>query len=72
VRCCTTSAREEQCHDESPAPGRDPAQASAALGAKHAKPGEQVVALACAGQDLSKYRLRYSHFDRVYKTHEGP
>ncbi|RQO81120.1 DUF2145 domain-containing protein [Acidovorax sp. FJL06] len=47
-------------------------QTSAALDAEHAKSGAQVVALARAGQDLSKYSLRYSHFGWAYKTPEGP
>ena len=47
-------------------------QTSAALDAEHAKSGVQVVALARAGQDLSKYGLRYSHFGWAYKTAEGP
>ena len=34
--------------------------------------GAQVVALGRAGQDLSKYGLRYSHFGWAYKTSEGP
>jgi len=33
--------------------------------------GAQVVLLARAGQDLSKYHLRYSHFGWAYKTPEG-
>ena len=47
-------------------------QTSVALDAEHAKSGVQVVALARAGQDLSKYGLRYSHFGWAYKTAEGP
>lgn len=47
-------------------------QTSAALDAEHAKSGAQVVALARAGQDLSKYGLRYSHMGWAYKTAEGP
>nr|WP_100409004.1 DUF2145 domain-containing protein [Acidovorax sp. 69] len=47
-------------------------QTSAALDAEHARSGAQVVALARAGQDLSKYSLRYSHFGWAYKTSEGP
>jgi hypothetical protein len=34
--------------------------------------GAQVVVLARAGQDLSKYGLRYSHLGFAYKTSEGP
>jgi len=34
--------------------------------------GAQVVLLARAGQDLSQYRLRYSHFGWAYKTPAGP
>jgi len=33
--------------------------------------GASVVLLARAGQNLSEYRLRYSHFGWVYKTPEG-
>ena len=47
-------------------------QTSAALDAEYAKSGVQVVALARAGQDLSKYGLRYSHMGWAYKTPEGP
>ena len=47
-------------------------QTSAALDAEHAKSGTRVVALGRAGQDLSKYGLRYSHFGWAYKTPEGP
>ncbi|MBV8621682.1 MAG: DUF2145 domain-containing protein [Curvibacter sp.] len=34
--------------------------------------GAQVVVLARAGQDLSKYHLRYSHLGYAYKSPEGP
>jgi hypothetical protein len=34
--------------------------------------GARVVVLARAGQDLSKYGLRYSHFGLAYKTEAGP
>ena len=47
-------------------------QTSVALDAEHAKSGTQVVVLARAGQDLSKYSLRYSHLGWAYKTAEGP
>ncbi|WP_298214843.1 DUF2145 domain-containing protein [Acidovorax sp.] len=47
-------------------------QTSVALDAEHARAGTQVVVLARAGQDLSKYNLRYSHFGWAYKTAEGP
>lgn len=47
-------------------------QTSVALDAEHANSGAQVVALARAGQDLSKYGLRYSHMGWAYKTAEGP
>src|SRR3990167_2952229 len=47
-------------------------QTSAALDAEHARSGAQVVVLARAGQDLSKYGLRYSHMGWAYKTAEGP
>lgn len=42
-----------------------------ALDAEHARRGTQVVVLARAGQDLSKYRLRYSHLGWAYRTPEG-
>ena len=45
---------------------------SQALDAEHARSGARVVVLARAGQDLSKYRLRYSHLGWAYKTAEGP
>lgn len=44
----------------------------AALEAEHAKNGTTVVVLARAGQDLSKYGLRYSHLGFAYRTAEGP
>lgn len=34
--------------------------------------GAKVVVLARAGQDLSKYQLRYSHLGWAYKTAQGP
>ncbi len=43
-----------------------------ALDAEHAKNGTKVVVLARAGQDLSKYGLRYSHLGLAYKTPDGP
>ena len=46
-------------------------QTSAALDAEHARSGAQVVALARAGQDLSKYGLRYSHMGWAYKSATG-
>lgn len=45
---------------------------SQALDAEHARSGARVVVLARAGQDLSKYQLRYSHLGWAYKTPEGP
>ena len=42
-----------------------------ALDAEHARSGARVVLLARAGQDLSKYQLRYSHLGWVYRTDEG-
>lgn len=42
-----------------------------ALDAEHAKSGVRVVVLARAGQDLSKYGLRYSHLGLAYKTPQG-
>ncbi len=47
-------------------------QTAAALDAEHARAGTRVVMLARAGQDLSKYGLRYSHLGWAYKTAEGP
>ena len=47
-------------------------QTSAALDAEFAKSGARVVVLGRAGQDLSKYGLRYSHLGWAYKTAEGP
>ena len=47
-------------------------QTSAALDAEYARSGAQVVLLGRAGQDLSKYGLRYSHFGWAYRTSEGP
>jgi len=43
-----------------------------ALDAEHARSGARVVVLARAGQDLSKYQLRYSHLGWAYKTEQGP
>ncbi len=48
------------------------AQTSAALDAENARSGAVVVALGRAGQDLGKYKLRYSHFGWAYKMPEGP
>ena len=45
---------------------------SQALDAEHARSGARVVVLARAGQDLSKYQLRYSHLGWAYKTTQGP
>lgn len=42
------------------------------LDAEHARSGARVVVLARAGQDLSKYQLRYSHLGWAYKTWQGP
>jgi hypothetical protein len=42
-----------------------------ALEAEHAKSGAKVVVLARAGQDLSKYKLRYSHLGLAYKDQDG-
>ncbi len=42
-----------------------------ALEAEHAKSGAKVVILARAGQDLSKYGLRYSHLGLAYKARDG-
>jgi hypothetical protein len=45
---------------------------SDALDAEHARSGAHVVVLGRSGQDLSAYRLRYSHLGWAYKTPEGP
>ena len=42
-----------------------------ALEDEHAKSGTKVVMLARAGQDLSKYGLRYSHLGFAYKSLDG-
>ncbi|WP_225784574.1 DUF2145 domain-containing protein [Xenophilus sp. Marseille-Q4582] len=42
-----------------------------ALDAEYARSGTQVVVLARAGQDLSKYRLHYSHLGWAYRTPDG-
>ncbi len=41
------------------------------LDAEYAKNGTKVVVLARAGQDLSKYKLRYSHLGLAYKNTDG-
>jgi len=43
-----------------------------ALEAEHRRAGTQVVILARAGQDLSRYHLAYSHLGFAYRTPEGP
>lgn len=48
------------------------AQTSQALDAENERSGATVVLIGRAGQDLSKYGLRYSHFGWAYKTAEGP
>jgi hypothetical protein len=48
------------------------AQTSDALDAENARSGATVVLIGRAGQDLSKYGLRYSHFGWAYKTPQGP
>lgn len=47
-------------------------QTAQALDAEFERHGTRVVVLARAGQDLGKYRLRYSHLGWAYKTPEGP
>jgi len=42
-----------------------------ALDAEHARTGAQVVVLARAGQDLSKYGVRYSHLGLAYRAEAG-
>lgn len=44
---------------------------SQALDAEHQRSGARVVVLGRAGQDLSKYNLRYSHLGWAYKTDDG-
>ena len=52
--------------------GLNLAQATAeALEAEHARSGARVVILARAGQDLSRYRLRYSHLGFVWRAEDG-
>ncbi|GKS86134.1 DUF2145 domain-containing protein [Acidovorax sp. SUPP1855] len=48
------------------------ARTARALDAEHARSGTQVVVLARAGQDLSRYGLRYSHLGWAYRTPQGP
>ncbi|MEY4712338.1 MAG: hypothetical protein RIS88_1788 [Pseudomonadota bacterium] len=43
-----------------------------ALEADYRRSGTQVVILARAGQDLSRYNLKYSHLGFVYRTPQGP
>ena len=47
------------------------AQTSQALDAENERSGATVVLIGRAGQDLSKYGLRYSHFGWTYKPPEG-
>ncbi len=47
-------------------------QTSEALDAEYTRSGARVVVLGRAGQDLSKYGLRYSHLGWAYKTPAGP
>ncbi len=47
-------------------------QTAQALDAEFARSGARVVVLGRAGQDLSKYQLRYSHLGWAYKTDDGP
>lgn len=46
-------------------------QAMTELNAEHARTGARVVVLGRAGQDLSKYGLRYSHLGFAYRTSTG-
>jgi hypothetical protein len=46
-------------------------RAHAALEAAHARDGVQVVLLARAGQDLTKYGLRYSHLGIAFRTEDA-
>jgi hypothetical protein len=48
------------------------AQTAQALDAENERSGATVVLVGRAGQDLSKYGLRYSHLGWAYKTPEGP
>jgi len=45
---------------------------SQALDAEYQRAGTRVVVLGRAGQDLSKYGLRYSHLGWAYRTEAGP
>lgn len=47
-------------------------QTARALEAEHTQSGTRVVVLARAGQDLSRYGLRYSHWGWAYRTPQGP
>ena len=47
-------------------------QTAQALDAEFARSGARVVVLGRAGQDLSRYQLRYSHLGWAYKTDAGP
>lgn len=45
---------------------------ASALDAEHRRSGARVVLLARAGQDLSRYRLQWSHMGFAVRTPEGP
>jgi len=47
------------------------ARTHAALDAEHARTGAQVAVLARAGQDLSRYGVRYSHLGLAYRSDTG-
>ena len=73
--CATTAAHAgRSCDTKKPTPQtieRGMALAQQTAAALDAS-GARVVLLARAGQDLSKYGLRYSHLGWAYKTAEGP
>lgn len=79
IACASLSAHAGRSCDapKPPAPqmivqGMDLAEKTfKALEAEHAKSGAKVVVLARAGQDLSKYGLRYSHLGFAYKAQDG-
>lgn len=75
--CATGAQAGRACEAQRPTPqmierGMDlAARTAATLDAEHARSGTRVVVLARAGQDLTKYGLRYSHLGWAYRTPEG-
>lgn len=79
VLCAATTAHAGRSCEQRPlspqtlVKGLNLAQTTAqALEAEHARSGARVVVLARAGQDLTRYGLRYSHLGWAYRTDEGP